>query len=172
MLKKLCALSIQTVKVSLRTNPSLFKKSNAFVVIKGRITARDDIGEQSVVDNKLPPQKQLERLLPVCESMALILDDSAAVWRDLLPNLIEIRKFIYFPIRSEYAHGQANTACSSSVFLDDGFELEMLQKNERDNVLPSIQRLLIRLHQDYFSSPETADVRELLRSARSKILKK
>ncbi|KMS94142.1 hypothetical protein BVRB_024380, partial [Beta vulgaris subsp. vulgaris] len=118
------------------------------------VSALDPDG-QTAMHNKVPPQKQLERLLPVCESMALILDDSACVWRDLLPNLIEIRKFIFFPVRSEYAHGHAQ-ASPASVFLDDGFDQQTLKNNERDNVLPSIQKLLVRLHREYYSSSATS----------------
>lgn len=140
-------------------------------VIKGRMTARDDIDDAVATNQKIPPQKQLERLLPVCESMALILDDSAGVWRNLQRNLVEIRKFVFFPVGSEFAHGRAGGGSSSaSLFLDDGFDAPTLQCNERDNVLTSIQTLFIRLHRLFYASDVAVDIRELFRNERRKIL--
>eukprot|EP00474_Spongospora_subterranea_P010338 CRZ10796.1 hypothetical protein [Spongospora subterranea] len=139
-------------------------------VIKGRITARDDL-EMELVNRRTPPQKQLERLIPVCRSMALIVDDSAGVWRDFRSNLIEIRKFIYFPIGCEYAHGRAGTSSFGAPDEVHGFEPAVLQNHEQDNVLAGIERILIQVHEQYFRSQNnTADVRKLLTDIKKQVL--
>ncbi|CEP02725.1 unnamed protein product (mitochondrion) [Plasmodiophora brassicae] len=136
-------------------------------IIKERIVARDDIGIGQ--RNRLlsqHQQKRLERVLPVCGSMALVLDDSPGVWADLRPNLIEIRKFVFFPA-SEYAHGAVQNFSSGT---GNSFDMGVLARNDRDNVLLSMERVLKRIHTMFYSGQEQ-DVRKLLQTVRLDVLR-
>lgn len=98
--------------------------------------------------------------------MALVLDDSPGVWADLRPNLIEIRKFVFFPA-SEYAHGAVQNFSSGT---GNSFDMGVLARNDRDNVLLSMERVLKRIHTMFYSGQEQ-DVRKLLQTVRLDVLR-
>lgn len=61
-------------------------------VVKNRIITRDDCVDSAPSSRNQPHQKSLERIFPCSPTMALIVDDTSAVWSESLHNLIEIQK--------------------------------------------------------------------------------
>eukprot|EP00478_Filoreta_tenera_P001300 GABV01001318.1.p1 GENE.GABV01001318.1~~GABV01001318.1.p1 ORF type:complete len:161 (-),score=63.59 GABV01001318.1:443-877(-) len=122
------------------------------------IDPEDQILEDNLVtrdDHAGMGYKDVQRLFPCDESMVVIVDDRADVWKTP-DNVIKIHKFLYWP-RSDFGRQDF----SAAGLVDDNEELspteraalesgewtaQSLQLRGRDNVLVTIGRVLEAIH--------------------------
>ncbi|XP_010672808.2 RNA polymerase II C-terminal domain phosphatase-like 4 [Beta vulgaris subsp. vulgaris] len=123
---------------------------------KSRIISKDDYPERN--------KKGLD-VLKIPESLAVVLDDTEAVWEEHKENLILMDKYCYF------------SSSSSNFGYNNCKSLSQLNKDEDecDGALANILRVLTQIHHEFYdnncANVVVRDVRQVLKTTKQEVLR-